>query len=444
MWSKHRFFFGNSKAVFLAALMLCGSLPALFALDLPPYEIADDSELRARLFDTWFIETPARVLARAGQIETLRSGVRIEVRTERAQGEFGIVLARERNGSFPGWIQGSWVVTRSLEDGTLLRIRFFPRSDPYTYIQFRPLDGGRSLLDAVVYSAYIAQSVTVPLGIEQLLTAPLQDMLRVAGNRMLFRYFDPKPEDYTSIRAMITGVRQRLPELSYVDDGAINRDGEYVFIETLLPQQTEPYGLNCSGFAKWLVDGLLLPITGRRLSIDTLKQPYGERGSSLTKPFEPVRDPFFGLDWIRNLAVAAVSAIKSPALAVLDEIEVRGNPFSQIIVRRQGASRTEPYTGFLPDAGFPVKGLPALLYTLAINEPGVVYLGAVNAEMLPKPRMRQYFHVAALLPYFDEYGAFHVVVFESAAETSFTRFVARYPQNYINLVRLPSETIFAY
>ncbi|MDR0377616.1 MAG: hypothetical protein LBH70_07465, partial [Spirochaetaceae bacterium] len=149
MLVKRVFFRENLKVALLAALMLCGPrLSVLFPLDLPPREIADDSELRARLFDTWFIETPARVLARAGRIETLPSGVRIEVRTERARGEFGIVLARERNGAFPGWVQGSWVITRSVEYGSLLRIRFFPRSDPYTYIQFRPLDNGRSLLDA--------------------------------------------------------------------------------------------------------------------------------------------------------------------------------------------------------------------------------------------------------------------------------------------------------
>ncbi|MDR0382605.1 MAG: hypothetical protein LBH50_01295 [Spirochaetaceae bacterium] len=429
------------RAVFLALALFSGGLSAVSALDVPLRKIADDSALRRKLFDPWFIEAPSRVLSKAKRLETLPDGARIEVRTERERGEFGIVLARESGGAFSGWTQGSWVVTRNVESGALLRIRFFPRSDPYTYIQFRPLDGGRSLMDAVAYGAYLAQSASVPLSFERLLTASLRDILHVADNRELFRYFEPEPENYAGIRTLVTRLRQRLPELSFADDGAINENGDYVFINTLMPQ-TEPYGLNCSGFAKWLVDGLLLPVTGSRLPISMLKQPYGERGSSLTRPYESLRDPFFGLDWTRNLAAAANAAIKSPAFAVLDEIEVRESPFSQIIVRKGGTSRTEPYTGFLPDAGFAVKGLPSLLYALAIDEPGVIYLGAVNAEMLPKPRMRQYFHIAAFLPYFDGDGVFHVAVFESAAETSFSRFVARYPENYINLVRLPSETIF--
>jgi hypothetical protein len=56
--------------------------------------------------------------------------------------------------------------------------------------------------------------------------------------------------------------------------------------------------------------------------------------------------------------------------------------------------------------------------------------------------MRQYFHIAALIPYFDEYGVFRVAVFESAAETSFRAFRSRYPGHYANLVRVPFETAF--
>jgi hypothetical protein len=57
--------------------------------------------------------------------------------------------------------------------------------------------------------------------------------------------------------------------------------------------------------------------------------------------------------------------------------------------------------------------------------------------------MRQYFHIAALIPYFNEYGFFQVAVFESAAETSINAFRNRYaPGHYVNLVRIPLETAF--
>jgi hypothetical protein len=422
----------------LLSLLCFLSLSAALAVDAPLSQIPDDSALRRKLFDPWFTETPSRVLARNAYLETLPGGGRVEVRTELGTNEFGIVLAREIAGGFPGWAQGSWVVTRNTGNGRLTRARFFPRSDPYTYIQFRPLDENRSLLDVVAYDAYIAQSVSMPLNLERILTIPLQDTLYAANRQDLLRYFEPHLENYANVRELISRIRQFLPKLSFADDGAINEDGSYVFINTLQPQTANP-GLNCSGFAKWLIDGLLMPVTGKRLSISALKQPYGTRGSSFTAPYEASRDPFFGLDWIRNLAAAVNSTLKSPAFGVLDEIEVKESPFSQIILRSGRTSRISYSTGFLPDAGFDIKDLRALLFTLAINEPGTIYLGAVNNELPPKPRMRQYFHIAALLPYFDEHGTFHILVFESAAETRFNNFIARYPSHYINLVRIPLE-----
>ncbi|MDR1148502.1 MAG: hypothetical protein LBK66_07715 [Spirochaetaceae bacterium] len=422
----------------LLSLLCFFALSAALAIDAPLSQIPDDSALRRKLFEPWFTEIPSRVLARSAYLETLPGGERVEVRTELGINEFGIVLAREIAGGFPGWAQGSWVITRNTGNGRLTRARFFPRSDPYTYIQFRPLDENRGLLDVVAYDAYIAQSVIMPLNLERIITIPLQDTLDAANRQDILRYFEPHLENYANVRELISHIRQFLPKLSFADDGAINEDGSYVFISTLQPQTANP-GLNCSGFAKWLIDGLLAPVTGKRLSISALKQPYGTRGSSFTAPYEASRDPFFGLDWIRNLAAAVNSTLKSPAFGVLDEIEVKESPFSQIILRSGRTSRISYSTGFLPDAGFDIKDLRALLFTLAINEPGTIYLGAVNNELPPKPRMRQYFHIAALFPYFDEHGTFHILVFESASETRFNSFIARYPNHYINLVRIPIE-----
>jgi hypothetical protein len=183
--------------------------------------------------------------------------------------------------------------------------------------------------------------------------------------------------------------------------------------------------------------------------------------------WEEWRDPFFGLDWIRNLAARVGTTLYSPSFGTLKEIEVRHEPFSQIILRGKRNSVIYAYPGFLENAGYGIEGLHALLYTLAIDEPGKFYLAAVNNERGPlsspenprgTPRMREYFHVAALIPYFNERGAFQIVVFESAAETSFNALRSRYlwlreevvdgelkifPNGpHINLVRVPVETTF--
>jgi hypothetical protein len=305
-------------------------------------------------------------------------------------------------------------------------------------------------MDVVLYDGYVVHSLPLPIPFDRLQVLPVEEILKTAGNKFPRRYFDPNPGQYRDIRGFIARVRSRLPELRFRDDGAMDEEGRYVYIDTLEAQEGEE-GLNCSGFAKWIVDGMLRPLTGERLAIAPLKAPFGQRGSSFTEPYEALRDPFFGLDWIRQLASRALSALRSPDFAALGEIEVRKYPFASVIMRRQGGSSIRSYPGFLNDAGYGFEGIHPLLYTLAVDEPGVLYLAGINTEMGPPstaknprglPRLRQYFHVAVLVPYFNEYGNFQVAVFESAEETSFTAFKNRYPGHFVNLVRIPVEGAF--
>jgi hypothetical protein len=452
------------KPVFcLAGLLLIGSPASLQPRDLPSAGIEDDSSLRLSIRDEWFLDTPDRVLAKKSQVHELPGGGRVQVRSEATSAEFAVILARELSGpdgqtmgTFPGWAQGSWLYVRRRPDGAPLRILVFPRSDSRTYIQFRPLGTDRCLMDMILYDAYLSWSLPVAVPFEQLFTMPMETVYAAMGEKFKRRYFDPAPENYRDLRLFISRLRSRLPELSFRDDGAIDAQGRYVFIENLEAQDGAG-GLNCSGFAKWVIDGILRPLNGQRLDIGVLKQPFGQRGSSFTAVWENLRDPFFGLDWTRNLASQVWTAFRSPDYAGPADFEVRDLPFSQLVVRGQAAPSQEAspalknYPGYLENSGFGVEGLRPLLYTLAIDEPGRIYLASVNNEMGPAstpdnprglPRMRQHFHVAVLVPYFDEYSGFHVAVFESAEETRFPRFLARYPGHNVNLVRVPVEGPF--
>jgi hypothetical protein len=296
-------------------------------------------------------------------------------------------------------------------------------------------------MDVVIYDAYMIHALPIPLAFDRLLVLPVEDVLGTADAKFPRRYFDPDAGAYEDIRNFIAGVRKRLPELTFRDDGAIDEEGRYVYINDLSYQEGT-VGLNCSGFAKWIVDGILRPVTGTRLPISPLKQPFGERGSSFTEPYEALRDPFFGLDWTRNLASQAASRLRSSGLGTLEEIEVQKSPFASVIIRERGGTSIRSYPSFLPNAGFGFEGIQPLLYTLAIDEPGRLYLASINNELDPAPRMRQHFHIAVLVPYFNQYGIFQVAVFESAGETSFRAFRNRYPGHYINLVRIPVEGPF--
>jgi hypothetical protein len=450
----------KKTAFFLAGLLFLGSPPS-YPRDLPSAGIEDDSALRLSIRDDWLLDSPDRVLAKRSVIHSLPGGGRVQVRAETTPGEFAVILARELSGpdgqamgSFPGWAQGSWLYVRSRADGSPLRIRVFPRSDSRVYIQFRPLGEDRSLMDMVLYDAYLSWSLPVPVPFGRLLGMPMESVYALIGEKFKRGYLDPDPGNYQDLRLFINQVRSRLPELSFRDDGAADSQGRYVFIETLEAQDGKG-GLNCSGFAKWIVDGILRPHSGRRLDISALKQPFGQRGSSFSSLWEDLRDPFFGLDWTRNLASQAWSVLRSPGYGGIEDFEVRDLPFTQLIIRGQGSAPPGPlvrnYPGYLENSGFGIEGLRALLYTLAIDEPGRIYLASVNTETGPpstadnprgRPRMRQHFHIAVLVPYFDEYGGFQIAVFESAAETRFTRFFTRYPGHNVNLVRIPVEGAF--
>jgi hypothetical protein len=429
---------------FVVVLLISFFAISLYAYDAPIAKIEDDSSLRAILKERWFLEAPNKALALKPLLYTLPGGGKIEVRVESNKNEFGIVLARERNKAYPGWAQGSWALIRRRDTGAALRIRAFLRSDPNVYVQFRPMTADKSVMDVVVYGAYLVYSLPTPFSFDKLLTLPIEDALSAAGDKFPRAYFEPAPDLYKDTRKFVAEVQKHLPGLTFRDDGAIDESGDYVFIETGERQSGTP-GLNCSGFVKWVIDGLLRPVTGERLSIGPLKAHYGNRGNSFSAVYDDVRDPFFGLDWIRNLAAVAGFTLISPNFGTLDEFEVRTWRFPSLM-RRSNAGAVaiaDSYAGFMENAGFNIEGLYPLLYTLAIDEPGRFYLAAVNDAAGPRPSLRQYFHVAVLAPYFNEQGNFEIAVFESAAETSFRSFRTRYPKDtFVNLVRIPVGSRF--
>jgi len=448
-------------SVILIFLLFFISFSSVNGLDLPVSRISDDSILRNNLKEAWFLDTARNVLAKNSRIEYLETGERVQVSATEGREEFIVILSREEmsaqtgfaenrraTGRFPGWAQGSWMLTRRKDTGAGTLIRIFLRSDQNTHIQFRPFDNEKSLMDAVTYGAYLTRSMPVAIPFERLYTMPLNDIIKLIEGKFPLNFFEPNIAVYKDTRAFVSMVREKITSLRFADDGAIDENGNYVLINSLQAQNPSTAGLNCSGFVKWLIDGMLRPVTGQRLQITPLKAPFGDRGSSFTVNWEERKDIFFGLDWIRNLAAQANTVLRNPAFGVLEEFEIRKNNFSLIRVIQNRTFIDHSYPGFLPNAGYGIEGLRPLLYTLAIEEPYSFYLAAVNNEFStpssPRgtPRLRQYFHIAALIPYFDEFGVFRIEVFESSAVTSFNSFRNRYPGHFVNLVKIPIPNRF--
>jgi len=198
---------------------------------------------------------------------------------------------------------------------------------------------------------------------------------------------------------------------------------------------------------KWIADGILHPLTGSWLSVATIKERMTDwRGTSFTEKFEETHDPFFGLDWSRALAKEAWQVMypgrneESPLAH-----DVSDPPFALIVSDGNpvnGGSSYRSFTDNFDDAGIEVAGLKATLFMLASREPGRFYLAQFNARDQEPPRLRRYFHIAALFPYFDTDGIFKVAVFESAEETSLDRMLGSSSYEYVKLVRMPASARF--
>ncbi|MFH2115559.1 MAG: hypothetical protein ABIJ86_13750 [Spirochaetota bacterium] len=426
--------------------------------DSPLPGIPDSADIRARLWTSAINAGPVTAMAMRPKIETNPWGS-WRVSVDRGSDAFylSIIPARQSSiaasggasaaaaSSYPQYAQGTWIIKRSTSTGNFLQVKIFLRSDPGTFARIYPFDE-RSRMDIVAYGGVLYREVILPLSFEDSLRSPLSRIMNLTTDVVDWSLFSPDPALHAETRSLAASIRSWLPGLRYDDDGALDADGRPVYIASLLPQGPLP-GLNCSGFVKWIADGILYPLTGSWLSVAAIKERMTDwRGSSFTEKFEESHDPFFGLDWSRALAREAWQVMypgrneESPLAH-----DVSDPPFALIVSDSNpvnGGSSYRSFTDNFDDAGIEVAGLKATLFLLASREPGRFYLAQFNARDPDPPRLRRYFHIAALFPYFDTDGIFKVAVFESAEETSLDRILGSSSYEYVKLVRMPASARF--
>jgi len=415
---------------------------AAFSRDLtnPPEGFVETADVRGDLFDDWLSAGISPLMSLASDEVTDRFGRVFAVRRERDD-ENGLLAVRIQARDAAG-IQGQWVLYRSFSDGLPHEIRIYPLDNSRIWVSLFPGDSGpesgKSRLDLVLYGSTAVSGIPVGVPLVKLYTASFQDIMLMTRALVPWDLLDHHVDDYAAARSAVSVIRDRLPSLVYLDDGAFDHDGRPVHIRDGSPQSPAEVlsalgpgqtpdniagGVNCSGFAKWIVDGIVFPEAGSRLFLDPLKKQTDSPETHFTEPFRESRDVFFALDWTRQLASAVVS------------LGGRGT----VLPAESGADVTvDPFPGFarhVPGVGYRSGALQSLLYWLAIRESGHMYLAAISRER-GDPPLRQYHHIAVLFPYFDEHGQFTIAVFESAAETPYPLFVSRNDDAYIHLVRV--------
>jgi len=424
------------RAFFTVQFLLAGALSLdayqwdavrASAIDLSRLAIRENREIRESLRDLLSAPTSEVLKFRRKVFAQKGSEGRVAAEVRKSGDSFYILFLNEEQGAFPVSSKGSWVVKRNLADGAFVQVKIFYQSDPGTFLRIFP-SGERTVMDVYLYDRIVYRDVPMGMRFQDVLTSGFEEIVDLTKGTVSWETLVPsvEPKFYHGVVSMVEKIRAALPGLPDAEDGAMDENGRLVFIENLAPQDRLP-GFNCSGFAKWVADGIHRVRTGKYLDIVTLKTKREElRGNPISRKFEDARDPFFGLDWSRNIATA---------LAALDSLSENAAADSQDV-------RNLPFWKYKKDIGFPSEDLKAILHHLAVTEPGNFYIGSVCRQAGRNPVLLQHVHLAVFFPYFDSKGNFRLSVMERNVETPIDAFMKRYTYDFIHLVRVRADADF--
>jgi len=427
------------KAIFFLSFGIAVS-GVLSAHEVPSADFRDSADIRAGLVNTWLAGDidPVRLRNSAVYIDQYAYGFKVSQQRDAKADLLAITVSpSDKKG-----VQGNWVLYRKISDGLPDRIRIYPVVDSSIYIDIRS-EGfdpqkGRCLLDLVIFGTHAARNVPLGLSLTSLYTARFESIVALTSSTVDWSLLDPDLRMYRDIVSAVAVIRNGLKTLVYLDDGAFDEKGQPVYIKDGSPQTSSSVldamakgqnpadiigGVNCSGFAKWIVDGIVRPVVGQGILIEPLKAATVVRNSEAAELNRKSRDLYFALDWTRHLASAALSAeTRQTVKPDASGVDVTLEPFSDSCL-------------YVTNIGYRTREILPLLYYLALKEPGNFYLGAVSDEA-GVPPMRQYHHIVAFFPSFDADGHFSVAIFESAVETPVSSYMKATDDSNINLVRI--------
>lgn len=349
------------------------------------------------------------------------AGTRVKFQVVTQNEAFYILLVNSHEGIYPLYGSGTYIIKRSVDDGSFIQAKIFLKNDPDTFVRLFPF-GDRAKLELYLYGTLIHQDLVLPLSFEDLLFSPFNRLVSITSGRIDWSLILPDPPESRSwIAGMIDVLRNTLPLLPDMEDGAMDDSGRFVYIET--GERESGGGFNCSGFAKYVADGIYYGRYGRLMPIEPLKLKHPDlRGDPWSRRFEDERDPFFGLDWTRNIA----STLNGKSSGSYEDMDVR----------------YVPHARYIEDVGYSMENLKMVLYYLALEFPGSFYLGSVNAQFGNDPVLRQHIHVVVLMPYINMKGDLVAAVFERNMETSVESLLRRYPGENIHLTRIQGSRNF--
>ena len=389
----------------------------------------ENYEVRQELNDTIFapfltvLNTPKKVYSQSGN----NIPVKFEVR--KSAEYFYMLFLNEFNYAFPVWGRGSYIIKRDIRTGNFVQLKIFLQNDEGSYLRLFPV-GNRTRMDVYLFGSRIYESILIPVDFKRLLVSPFSILLNLTSDSIDWDslFTDVSWHEWEVVQNMVEDIRIHLDDIEEVDDGGQNRFGDFVFIETG-SRQNGTLGMNCSGFVKWIGDGIYssfpleADLYGPYMDLDALKEEHLEEYES-NNPWNRNnldRDPYFGLDWIRNIA-SVLYERRTGITSSLKDFDINDTPFFN----------------YVENVGYSIEDLSAVLYLQAIKNPGSFYLGAINTEFGSEPVLRQYRHVSAFFPWFTKDGDFHISVMDTCVEKYVVTLEGQFPGAFVQLVQIDS------
>ncbi|MCR4627026.1 MAG: hypothetical protein K5640_05215 [Treponema sp.] len=442
-------------------LIIAFLLPAvsLFA-EYNRFNVPDSAEIRKDLVDTWFTEPIELIRLRNPEIRTNSIGQRFQVRCEESEDFFSIFVSPETEipidvytdsgvntitkTEYPIDICGSWVLVRNKSDGSPIRIRYYFSADSDVYIQLTPFSR-YTLADMVIFKNYASRGLQLGLPFERFYSSSFEQLYKWTSSILPWNYVTINTSLYHSNLQMIQVIRENLPSIVYTDDAIYDEAGRPIYLSTGKPRKVSEENrkkltLNEAGFVKWVVDGLIYPITGSYTFRDPLLVPTVEfKPVGFQGIIDSVYDLSFSLNWTRNLAAASLSVFANKKYLYSESgVDVTNEPFCAELIDGKIVNNA----GYIKDTGYEAGKLKAILYVLAATNPSFCYLSAIRSNSQTTPEVRPFNHCAVLFPYFDSNGRFDCVVFANGTEVSLSYFLQRYKNDFIHLTRIETEDRF--
>jgi hypothetical protein len=420
-------------------IAFCYPAMSLFSQSSYPFEerlasaasFYENVEVRSAMADA--INAPFySLLTRQKEIHSqVLSPVAVEFELRKSEDSFYLLFKNELNYKYPVWGRGNYIIKRDLRSGDFLQIKIFLQNDEMSFIRLMPLGENRTSLEMSLYGVTIYNGIVLPVSIEDLSVSSFARVMHLTKDIIQWEeiFTDASYPEWEQVASLARRIGEDVDFLYESDDGAQDHLGRFVLIESGEPISGQAGAVNCSGFAKWVADGILMSRGAESaLNIESLKAP-SETESRMDNPWSLAhldRDPYFGLDWSRNLArFLRESEPGSPEAGLLD-MDLRNVPFFE----------------YKENIGYELEKLKSLLYLQAVKEPGYFYLGAVNSLYGKDPVLWQYYHIALFFPWFDENGDFQLEVLETGDISSLDNLKYRYPQSFVHLSKVKASKGF--